>query len=497
MKFIMEALISEVKRIFKAELDKFHERVEQSFEQPLNPPTRCRRERLPRRGVCVEEDEYDGNGFEDENDHDSVVGDRRYGGRHRKARNQEDNNLRNIKMKIPSFQGKNDPEAYLERERKVELIFDGHNYFDNKKVKLAAIGFSDYVTVWWDQLVFNMRRNREPVVETWEEMKRVMRKRFVSAYYYRELYNKLQNLRQGNRSVKEYYKEMKVAMTRANIEEDREATMARFLVGLNRQIQNVVELQHYVELEDMVHMAIKIENQVKRRDNTNTCSEPNPISSTWKSNQWRKEDKPPNTKPKIEQEQEVTRQGNQDHESNCDSWPSLGDANDEEYAPQGELFVARRTLSLQAKEEEEVQRENIFHTRCHVQNKVCIVIIDSGSCTNVASTTLVEKLGLPTSKHPRPYKLQWLNDSGELWVQKQLLLSFSIGKYHDKVLCNVVPMYASHILLGRPWQFNRRGNHDKFKNHFSFMKDKKLITLVPSTPKQLYEDEVRFKQEHD
>ena len=57
-------------------------------------------------------------------------------------------------------------------------------------------------------------------METWEEMKRVMRKRFVSTYYYRDLYNKLQNLRQGNRSVKEYYKEMKVAMTRANIEED-------------------------------------------------------------------------------------------------------------------------------------------------------------------------------------------------------------------------------------------------------------------------------------
>ena len=46
-------------------------------------------------------------------------------------------------------------------------------------------------------------------------------------------------------------------MTRENIEEDQEATMARFLVGLNWEIQNVVELQHYVELEDVVHMAIK------------------------------------------------------------------------------------------------------------------------------------------------------------------------------------------------------------------------------------------------
>ena len=38
MKFIMEALTSEVKRIFKAELEQFHERVEQSFEHPRNPP---------------------------------------------------------------------------------------------------------------------------------------------------------------------------------------------------------------------------------------------------------------------------------------------------------------------------------------------------------------------------------------------------------------------------------------------------------------------------
>ena len=60
---------------------------------------------------------------------------------------------------------------------------------------------------------------------------------------------------------------------------------------------------------------------------------------------------------------------------------------------------------MQAKEDDELQRENIFHTRCHFQNKVFSVIIDGGSCTNVASTTLVEKVGMPTSKHPRPYKL--------------------------------------------------------------------------------------------
>jgi hypothetical protein len=41
--------------------------------------------------------------------------------------------------------------------------------------------------------------------------------------------------------------------------------MARFLNGLNTKIVNVMELQHDMELEDMVHMATKMEKQIKRR----------------------------------------------------------------------------------------------------------------------------------------------------------------------------------------------------------------------------------------
>ena len=63
----------------------------------------------------------------------------------------------------------------------------------------------------------------------------------------------------------DYHRKMKIVMIRANVEEDIEATMTRFLNGLNRDIANVVELQHYVELEDMVHMVIKVEQQLKRK----------------------------------------------------------------------------------------------------------------------------------------------------------------------------------------------------------------------------------------
>ena len=78
----------------------------------------------------------------------------------------------------------------------------------------------------------------------------------------------------------EYFKEMEIAIIRANMIEDRKATMARFLNGLNRDIANVVELQHCVELEDMVHMATKVDRQINRRGSTHFQTNSASSSST-------------------------------------------------------------------------------------------------------------------------------------------------------------------------------------------------------------------------
>ena len=55
--------------------------------------------------------------------------------------------------------------------------------------------------------------------------------------------------------------------------------------------------------------------------------------------------------------------------------------------------MIKLVLSAYVKEDGiEQQHKNIFHTRCHVNNKVCSLIIDVCSCTNVSSALLVEKL---------------------------------------------------------------------------------------------------------
>src|SRR4029078_9616696 len=164
------------------------------------------------------------------------------------------------------------------------------------------------------------------------------------------------------------------------------------------------------------------------------------------------------------------------------------EANEEGYFPQedeaplgpdeGELLVLRRMLHAQEDPLNTQQRELIFQTRCTVLGKVCNLIIDGGSCTNVISSQAVEKLSLPTCSHPKPYSLKWLNDQEDLKVTKRALVSFSIGdKYKDEVLCDVVPMTACHLLLGRPWQFDRRVIHDGFANTHSLLYNNKRVIL--------------------
>ncbi|XP_048630705.1 uncharacterized protein LOC125604320 [Brassica napus] len=178
--------------------------------------------------------------------------------------------------------------------------------------------------------------------------------------------------------------------------------------------------------------------------------------------------------------------GEYESQDEAEAAAAISDEEVTDYPETGELLVTRRALSTLF-DPETIQRENIFHTRCSVDHKVCSLIIDGGSCTNVASKYLVDKLGLIKTAHPRPYRLKWLNDETELKIAEQVVVSFSIGKYHDQVKCDVVPMQAGHILLGRPWQFDKETLHHGRTNIYSFVHNNKKHSLAPLSPQEVHD----------
>ncbi|KAK1601902.1 hypothetical protein QYE76_017607 [Lolium multiflorum] len=411
-----------------------------------------------------------------------------------------------------------------------------------KRISMASLEFEDYANTWWEQVVTLREEKGDPPIDTWEDMKEEMEARFVPKHYKTDLFNKLQKLKQGTKTVEEFFKEMELTMMRANIQESENQTIARFFNGLNYPIKRIVEFQQYSNMVELVHQASKAERQVnedikyskskqyfasKLATSTPTTSVKPTASST------------PSKQPSIQSRMKQTvsstasskastgpsnvtcfKCGTQGHKSfECKNTKVMitmenGDietlsegeyealvqaavANEESgedpllctHDPSPSLVVTRvLTTQPQAMED---QRCNIFQTRAGIGGKSIKVIIDGGSCHNLASTELCEKLNLTLRKHPHPYHVQWLSDKGNVKIQHTVTVNFKIGPYEDTVECDVVPMTVCHMLLGRPWQFDKKAIHDGFSNAYTFKVKDKKFELRPMTPSQIIADNAK------
>ncbi|KAK1648887.1 hypothetical protein QYE76_066692 [Lolium multiflorum] len=454
-----------------------------------------------------------------------------------------------LKFTMPKFQGEEDPDAYLSWVLKVDKIFRIHNFSEAKKVAMASLEFEGYANVWWEEV--NKKREKEDLapIDTWEEMQEVMHTRFVPTHHKRDLFNKLTQLKQSYKSVEEYYKEMHMTMMSANVDEREEQTMARFLNGLNIPVKRIVEFLPYKNMVELLHQATRAERQVREdlasaktktffaaRNAMNASSSikntsalaskdpPKQARSAIKTTSFKPEQSTMSSKASTGSSNitcfkcgaqghksfectntrvMITRNdGNVDYLSE-DAYEALVQAattlEDEELEDHGNVLcehdaspslVVTKVLTTHAIPNED-QRCNIFQTRAGINGKSIKVIIDGGSCHNLASTELCSKLNLPLRKHNNPYHIQWLSDNGNVKIQHTVTISFKIGAYEDTVDCDVVPMTVCHMLLGRPWQYDKKANHDGHTNDYSFKVDDKYFILRPMTPSQVIADNAR------
>ncbi|KAK1616723.1 hypothetical protein QYE76_022240 [Lolium multiflorum] len=246
-------------------------------------------------------------------------------GRNGRGQDEEDG-LGKPKFSIPKFEGGADVEEYLTWELKIEKLWSLHpNYSEDKKIKLASSEFDGYALRWWDSLVRNREEDGAQPIRTWRAMKEVMTSRFVPTNYLRNIFDKLTLLRQGVKTVDEYYMEMEMLMQRGRVHDD----------------------------------------------DYDTDGE--------------------------------------------DAYPS--DART--------IVVSQRALNVLPSAS--TQRCNLFQTKALVgPDKACKVIIDGGSCRNLASKELCTKLKLKYLPHPHPYYIQWLSDNGEMKHQIDLIPGASL-----------------------------------------------------------------------
>ncbi|XP_074321438.1 uncharacterized protein LOC141657945 [Silene latifolia] len=146
---------------------------------------------------------------------------------------------------LPEFGGSTDPEDCLDWERKIERMFEFKEIDDEKRCKYAVLKLSRNASLWYENLKADRARGGKEKMNSWESLKRKLRKRYIPNNYRIDLFRKSAELMQGSMSIAEYITEFEKLAMLCEVDEIEEQKMARFCRGLNRSIAIVVDLQNY------------------------------------------------------------------------------------------------------------------------------------------------------------------------------------------------------------------------------------------------------------
>ena len=118
------------------------------------------------------------------------------------------------------------------------------------------------------------------------------------------------------------------------------------------------------------------------------------------------------------------------------------------------------------------EKNELFHIRVISKHQKIDTLFDSGSQVNLIFEAIVNKLGLATTPHKKPYPLGWLNDRAQLQVTRQCKLKFSVGStFVDEVELDIIPLVICGIVLGSPYLYDRKAIFYRAENKYLLVKD--------------------------
>ncbi|KAK0594953.1 hypothetical protein LWI29_002093 [Acer saccharum] len=193
----------------------------------------------------------------------------------------------NAKVEIPEFEGKMQPDEFIEWLNTVDRIFKYQEVPEHRKVKLVAIKLRKHASFWWENFKKQRDREERSKILTWIKMKKELTRKYLPDNYRQDVFLKIQNFRQKDLSIAEYTVVFDNLMLKGDLMEPEEQTIARYLGGLNYEISNVVQLQPYWTFNDGTNSksgtATKTIPKSTSKDDGAVANKPQPSSSNASS----------------------------------------------------------------------------------------------------------------------------------------------------------------------------------------------------------------------
>ncbi|XP_020877200.1 uncharacterized protein LOC110227444 [Arabidopsis lyrata subsp. lyrata] len=428
-----------------------------------------------------------------------------------------------FKVEIPEFHGGIKGDSLIDWLVTVEETLDYKRVPDDRRIPLVATRFRGQAASWWQQLKTSRARSGKDPIRSWEQLKKKLKATFLPHNYDRTMYTRLQNLKQGSRSVDEYAEEFYLLLTRNELYDSQVQLVSRFIGGLRAQIQNSMSQFDPATVAEAHQRASSFEHQfrVSPWNQSSTWSR-NPEQSNLQTTQPARDS--PETSTTTQRgtnqdgEQGLRRSArgtsslrcyacgeNGHRQTACPNQKQRGllvdevqedDATDDELGDDeesqnseirktpgdtGRTLVSYTTCLTPEQREKHWLRTNIFRSTCTIKDRICTFVIDSGSSHNLISESAVLKLGLEIEKHPSPYALTWFQDGVAVRVSHRSYVPFSVGAfYKDRMYFDLAPLDVCHLIFGRPWEYDRKIMHDGVKNTYQFIWETHQILLLPS-----------------
>ncbi|CAA0811876.1 F-box associated ubiquitination effector family protein, partial [Striga hermonthica] len=377
-----------------------------------------------------------------------------------------------FRVEIPEFDGGVDGSEFIDWWASVEAALSFKEVPEERRVALVATRFRGRAAVWWMNVSsLRHRQGKQPLV-SWTKFREVVEREFVPFNYDSIVYQQLQSLRQGTRSVTEYTTEFHRLLTRVDLRETKNQLVSRYVGGLRAGIRDMLNMFRPESISDAHQRALLVELQLGQRAGQFGSSSSRPGATSNPGSSFTRPgaaavggsgqgtaavggtqrvsgvagQQPSSSAtrtvaglrcfgcgeighrhsvcPKGTSSRALFTEETGDVFSGDYDGPPVYDiehAEVEELVPGdvGTALVLRRVcLAPRGASDSPVERHHLFESTCTVGDRVCRFIIDSGSCENVIAQEAVDKLQLATVPHPQPYTLAWIQRGNALTVDR-------------------------------------------------------------------------------